>query len=120
MASATSGGLPRSSAVARNSLRRYETVFSPAGCGGPLGPISTGAAAPIVALEAIVIRRAERAISAPAEIARPFTKAMVSSGVPRSASRITTAASTRPPKVSISSTSAAAPACSASPITRLT
>jgi len=61
-----------------------------------------------------------RAIRAPAEIARLLTKPTVRSGLFNKASRICTAASTRPPKVSISRITAAAPACVASSSTRWT
>src|SRR5688572_6003818 len=59
-------------------------------------------------------------ISAPAEMARRFTYATVGTLALSSASRICTAASTRPPKVLISSTTAAAPAADASSRTRCT
>src|SRR5688572_12104229 len=58
------------------------------------------------------------AISAPAEIARWLTNAMVRTGALRSVSRIATAASTRPPNVFMSSSTAAAPASSASRLVR--
>jgi hypothetical protein len=49
IASASSGGRLRASAVARNSLRMYDTVFSSTGWAGPPGaPVATGVAAPRV------------------------------------------------------------------------
>ena len=78
MASASSGGRFRLSAVARNSLRMYETVFSATGCAGAPGwPICTGVAAPIVPPSAMAMFSAARLISAPAEMARLLMKATV-------------------------------------------
>ena len=63
---------------------------------------------------------ADSPISAPAEMARLFTNATVRTLAFNSVSRICTAASTRPPKVSMSRITAAAPACVASSSTRAT
>jgi len=86
----------------------------------PPCPICTGVAAPIVPPPLMTMRSAASAMRAPAEIARLLTKAMVGTDVVSSASRICTAASTRPPKVLISSTTAAALAVAASSSTRAT
>jgi hypothetical protein len=68
----------------------------------------------MVAPGAITMVLQASAMSAPAEIARWLMKATVRTGELTRVSRIATAASTRPPNVLISSTTAAAPAASAS------
>ncbi len=64
--------------------------------------------------------RAARLISAPALIARPETQATVGSSLARMASRMRTAASMRPPKVSTRRRTASAPPASASAMARST
>jgi len=76
----------------------------------PGAPACTGAAAPMVPPGAIATVWADSAINAPTEMVRLSTKATVRSLLSSSESRIWTAASTRPPKVLMSSTTAAAPA----------
>ena len=79
---------------------------------------STGVVAPIVEACVITILSQASEINAPAEIARLLTKAIVSAFASKIASRITVAASTLPPNVSISKTIASTSSASASSITR--
>jgi hypothetical protein len=71
IASAMEGSSPRWSASERNSARMKLTIFSDASEPSP----STGVAAPMVAPGRMYTLCAARAMSAPAEIARRFTKA---------------------------------------------
>jgi hypothetical protein len=97
MASAIRGSSPRCSATARNSARMAETIFSEALVPSP----STGVAAPMTAPGRMYTESAEIAISAPALNARGLTKAYTGMPAARIASEIRSAASTRPPGVSI-------------------
>ena len=67
-------------------------------------------AVPMVPPLVITVVSVASARSAPAEMARGLTNAMVRRRAWSSASRIATAASTRPPKVLMSRATAAAPA----------
>ena len=79
----------------------------------PFPCISTAVAAPIVPPLVIYILSHDIDINAPAEIARRFINATVSIGESNIASFICVAASTRPPKVSISNITATAPSAAA-------
>jgi hypothetical protein len=77
-------------------------------------------AAPIVPPSAMAMVSAAKLMRAPAEMARLLTKATVRTRAWSKASRMSTAASTRPPKVLISRMTAATLALTASSRTRCT
>ena len=95
--------------------------FSPTAVGSssPPPPVM-GVAAPMEPPGAMTMSSHASEIRAPAEIARGWMKATVRIGASMSASRMSTAASTRPPKVSMSRSTTAPSTRDASSTTRAT